>query len=590
MSMNSEAYESIKALCYNRSELPHDKLLQQLESTLASDPGAVRLSDEKGWTLLHHAADQGRSDKFCLILMEHNVGALMTAITNDGELPIHLSCSRNHCWTTMLLYNMYPKSLLVEDKSGSLPIHRLLASENCDIYLLRCLLEKEQGALSQPDRDGQYPLHHACAGHSKDVVRMLFDAHPEAVYIKSDLGCTPLDKARDRWFFEDQLYWVDEAREVISQDDNGELPIHQALKDCCISLGAIKLMMKANPASISVVNSSGQTPLHIACQHLRLLRGDCPDRSVEIAKFLLELHPANVNVPDMTGMFPIHALLRIDYYKYDDDFRWSVEKLTELLIENDKAALSKRDNDGNLPLHLACERPSFHVVKLLFDAYPQAIYVENERKETPLAVAKGVRFPDDTGMILPGEEELEEMEEVLISFLESQLKLHRRAKKVTTPNEKGQLPIHQALQKDDTSLGAIKLMVAGNPASLTVADKHGIIPLHIACQVGNIDAIKILMEADKESLSISDAEGNFAIHHACRRGCDVANSILEQSTCGTSERNADGKLPIERLIYEAGDQKYVNTDNKKMYQEYTEAVYHLLQAHPEALKELSGQA
>ena len=63
-------------------------------------------------------------------------------------------------------------------------------------------------------------------------------------------------------------------------------------------------------------------------------------------------------------------------------------------------------------------------------------------------------------------------------------------------------------------------MVETNPNSISHADRNGMIPLYIACQIGQIDVFKFLMEANKESQNMRD--NDFVLHHACIGGrCDM---------------------------------------------------------------------
>ena len=85
---------------------------------------------------------------------------------------------------------------------------------------------------------------------------LLFDANPMALHRRNNHGLTPLGCARDKdnaevvAFLEAQIELERQARELIQPDENGQLPIHHALRTQDVSLGAIKLMAAANPASL----------------------------------------------------------------------------------------------------------------------------------------------------------------------------------------------------------------------------------------------------------------------------------------------------------------------------------------------------
>ena len=207
---------------------------------------------------------------------------------------------------------------------------------------------------------------------------------------------------------------------------------------------------------------------------------------------------------------------------------------------------------GSLPMHLALCRIS--IVKILFDAYPEAIYVTNNFGLTPLDYARITKQSD------------------VVSFFETQLEFVRQACVVVTPDENGQLPIHRMLQNSNASSGALKLVVAANPESACAPDNQGYIPLHLACKAGNLSAFKYLAELNEASLKTGNAKGDLALHIACREGkCDIANYILEKSDYAVSIKCSNGKWPLELLLDAACDRNS---------SEYVQAVGRLIQADP----------
>ena len=205
------------------------------------------------------------------------------------------------------------------------------------------------------------------------------------------------------------------------------------------------------------------------------------------------------------------------------------------------------------------------IVKLLFNAYPEAIYVEVELFRGTRTLFEYVRHRSQN-------REYGFLDEVS-SFFESQLDFVRRASRDRAPDENGQLPIHRFLNNPELSLGAIKLMINANPESICVANNQGCIPLHIAVNRGDVGIVKCLIEANVESLTVSDLRGNCTLHHACLAGkCDIINCILRSSSHGASVRNSDGKLPIQLLLYDVDCER----DNL----EFVGAIHSLLCAYP----------
>ena len=135
----------------------------------------------------------------------------------------------------------------------------------------------------------------------------------------------------------------------------------------------------------------------------------------------------------------------------------------------------------------------------------------------------------------------------------------------------GSLPLHRALNNNAT-LGAVKLLVKGNPDALKVANHRGSLPLHIACEFSSVKVVQFLLELNGNG---SCLEGNSPLHYACRGGSyNTVKYLLERDASSVSEGNADGKLPIHLLceaeIDESGEEST----------QYVEAIWLMLLANP----------
>jgi ankyrin repeat protein len=242
------------------------------------------------------------------------------------------------------------------------------------------------------------------------------------------------------------------------------------------------------------------------------------------------------------------------------------------MLHHDQGVVSKPTMTDGLALHLACRRrrQTLDVVKLVYNAYPQAMHTHNNDGETPLDILESVDM-----MSTP--RDICENVDVMRRFLEAQLEWERQAREQTQPDEQGQLPIHRFLQSPDVPLGTAKLMISANPESAKACDSKGFIPLHYACKFGHVDVVKILVDLYKESMKRVTLSGDLPLHIACREGkCSVINWIMDRSDYGVSLRNKDGKLPIELLLCGAD----VDRDSLA----YIEAVNHLLRANPDVLE------
>ena len=61
---------------------------------------------------------------------------------------------------------------------------------------------------------------------------------------------------------------------------------------------------------------------------------------------------------------------------------------------------------------------------------------------------------------------------------------------------------------------------------VNAGDKLGITPLHLACQVGNIDGVEVLINKDEIELNAKDRHGDTPLHEACYHGKDKIAKLL----------------------------------------------------------------
>jgi ankyrin repeat protein len=251
-----------------------------------------------------------------------------------------------------------------------------------------------------------------------------------------------------------------------------------------------------------------------------------------------------------------------------------------MLIEAYPDALTIRDELGaapihilvedSLPLHLVCgcESPDLDVARVLFDAYPEAIICTTASGgDTPLDIARYNSAAED-----------------LVPFLETQMAYARLARNVSalsTLDANDWLPLHHALH--DATLGAIKLLVKGNPSATRVIDRDGKLPLHIACEFSTLDVVKFLLDSDSNDTSLTrlDVNSNSPLHYACRGGnCSVVKYLLEKRAAAVSKINGENKLPVQLLC--ESNAEGLDRDGT----EYIETIMLLLLAHPEAVPSL----
>ena len=492
-----------------------------------------------------------------------------------AQLPVHYYLSRNNN-VGIDVVKMFVNA--EEQGPDYYPIHSLLYNSNIKKMqdILKYLVNAEPSSLHETNNFyGRKPLNIACENEAVNlsIVELLFNSIPEGNRNLIDghdkhpiHSLCANKKLDDNGSLEILRFMLDIDPTLPQVRDTIKIPIHYAVVGK--STEFCKVLIDSFPESVKVeALFNGLLPLHEACRY-----GDRVD-NVDTIQYLLEIYPESINAPDNEGWTPIHKAAWI-----------GKTKTIELLLKHDPDVASKMTDNENedeapieqLPLHIAIRAvehrnatgdiinfdSKFKSIKVLYDAYPEAINIRDGDGEAPLDMAR------------------EENKEEIVNFLRIQLDYAQQAQDttaMTTPDEEGYLPIHRALLQGNASLGSIKLLVGGNTAALRVADQKGVLPLHTACRNATANIVKFLVDS-YDGLDISNSNQDYPLHYACQvANLDVIKYLMGRSTSRVSAANNDNKLPFYLLI---------ESDNEQVRDslEFTEACFMLLQAHPEAVK------
>ena len=447
------------------------------------------------------------------ILVELCPVALKFTGAEESYFPIHSIIDNpnvgSHHDILQCLISTDPTILQCKDEFEQTPLHLICYSRHITVELVQVLVDGYQDATKESDYHGSLPIHQLCENpdaeetEKQKILRILIDVYPESLHTTRNISQV--------------------------------LPIHIACRyqgpDFC------KVLVDSYPDSLRMEDSTGFLPFHLACE-----KG-----SFETVKYLYEADREYINKSSTrSGFYPIHvAISNRSDYQYE---------LTKFLLQCDPDCAAMKLPTGSgyagyLPLHLAVVRfASLEAVKLLFDAYPAAIYVKEASSRGGVTPVNLINVRNTTvDFLRRQEDDISRFSQNDIAF-----------------------PLHLAV-KSNVTLGVLKLLVEKLPQHEQY-DDEGKTTLHLACEYGKIGIVQYLIQRSNEDLSTPDSDGNYPLHLACRGGhCDVVNYLLEVNPVSVSTQNGDKKLPIELLIGSDCDENSLV---------YTEAVWRLLVASP----------
>ncbi len=336
-----------------------------------------------------------------------------------------------------VLLEAYPQAVRVADDHGYLPIHCLLTGKwgETIVPMVSKLMNLFPDSLLTPTSVGELPLHLAAKRTETEsvveVVKLLL-CFPETCQIRDHLGNFPLDMALQTSHpipAVIQLF-VDTFPVVLSfpDDASGSLLLHRMLRKCSLLEKStydeiVEILVSGCESSLRIQDSSGNTPLFLACTHnhslsqiyslvrkwpeqitpnrsksifdatvfnCELLYPSLISKSIKLStvkKWLLRDPGARLR-RDLHGRLPIH-------YAVTSTSGKSVEIVKCLLFGGDESPeesqslsskqLTTKDANGRLPIHVASASPwcPSEILKMIIDEYSQGLMAEDNDGRLP---------------------------------------------------------------------------------------------------------------------------------------------------------------------------------------------------------------
>ncbi|KAF3217588.1 hypothetical protein TWF106_007896 [Orbilia oligospora] len=491
------------------------KLLDQSEAS----PTSV---DEDGKTPLHHAAAGGHCEAIKILLErgraqqrppDYYIDTIDKA--KKGKVALYYSVSGGHGDATKLLI-AEDANLNVRNDYGQTILHQLAESGN--EIAVRFLFEQltipridlednlsntpldaavkwgrvsmarllvEYGAnKNMKDKDGETMFHRASRTGNTRAIQPLLEIglDPFAPTKKGENVLYIAARHKHEGFMKELLtaiipkHGTGEALFCAREGDPNRWGLlHQAARRGCLhTIKALLSVAKEAGVRLDIdeLDNLGRPPLYLAAE----------TGSDKIVEFL-EGQKARVDILDAQGRTFLHRAIH----------EGNVAAANILATrENTPNLNSIKDNDGNIPLHLAGEN-AYDAVKSL-------------------------------------------LEKELGSYLSQR-------------NNLGRNPLHEVAASNDSAAGILGLYLQyGKPLQLRWAkDGNGENALHLAVSNGNIQMVRQLLHPDrlaKRQIEAKDKALETALHKAARLGYVAITQLLLEKCSSEVERDIKGRIPL----------------------------------------------
>jgi ankyrin repeat protein len=482
----------------------------------------VNARDKNSWTPLHFASQHHHSDIAGLLL---KFGANVDAQDNNTTTPLLLvslsvlptfhDVSISEATKTVQVLLEYGASVHVRNKNGQMPLH---AASHRRLPGIVALLLKFGADVDARDNDSMTPLclvsqnwdllHTPSQTHVTKTAQLLLE-HGASIHARNKNGQMPLHLASQLGLPSIVALLLKFGADVETRDNYSMTPLLLVLQHPTFfddnpqaKITEIVQLLLEHGASVHVQNKNRQMPLHLASKH-------CFSSVVA----LLLKFGADVEAQDSDSMTPLLLV-----FHYQSSFgNHSRTKITttvtvQLLLEHG-ASVHVRNNNGQMPLHLASQHGLSGIVALLLK-FGADVDAQDNDSMTPLLLLSQRPWGDYASIT--------EAAQVL---LEHGASVHMR-------NKDGLMPLHFASQSGFPRM--VKLLLKFG-ADVDARDNSNITPLHFAVSspfqcgssvsfsddsimpMGVIETIKLLLEHGA-NLETQNDKGETPIQVALRRG------------------------------------------------------------------------
>mmetsp|Transcript_8401 Transcript_8401/g.11289 ORF Transcript_8401/g.11289 Transcript_8401/m.11289 type:complete len:1286 (+) Transcript_8401:41-3898(+) len=401
---------------------------------------AASMLDSSGYTPLHLACRRSPSPSLQnnifgatlnpqvihLLLAANPNAPLILSKTHGEDTPLHLASEHGSGASLyailQLLIGSYPQALKIQNAYGYTPLHcaaraNFFTSNGTSAAVTSDRRQQNEeggggGRCNRHDGSDKSNVNHEMGNAlgmkecDADIIQLLMNEYPDALWMKTNGGETPLHLACHNSNIRLDLVRVllegpSDIYEINGQNDDKvgifEFGTVHSGKEIACGYTGYHSRQKRKTCKMdmtAMVNKVGNTPLHEACFRRS---------SVQLIQLLAMSHPQWITQRNNVGCTPLHLAVKSGVK--------SLDILRALLDEGVARPLSSSssfpvvasiaDDSLHLPLHSICHgESSTDAIRFLLELCPGALFAKTIRGDTPLHLAVFRDVPIDTMRLL----------------------------------------------------------------------------------------------------------------------------------------------------------------------------------------------
>ena len=492
-----------------------------VEVLVADDACKLNICDDYGKVPLQIALEEKDYDTIRILLLtrKYDLAELMKKYTECT--PLHVACKNADLEVISQLTSSNKYLIDLQDSFGKTPLHYICGAQGSDALLEATKLLLDSGCCNVNIRDKQYKTALCEAMESKNygVFKFLLNSGKcDLNFMFYSRDCSILHVACDRGCFEAIALLIANSECLTNiQDMYGKTALHYICRKNLKGAEETITYMLERGCDPSVVDHSYKTPLFVAL-HARnymaieslLQCGKC-DPNV-LYKRMVSCAPHSACNEDNCNLFtPLHfACSRGDY------------KAVTILLSNSKCRINAQDSEGCTPLHYCCKKGDQQAVEFLLSNCNCNPNICNNQGLYPLQLAFQIRLEVYRVLLLSGKCDCN----IVI-------------------DEEGRMPIHIACENGDIQV--LSHLLSGGKCITTAQDLKGKTALHYACSRGGYKAMTTLLSNTKIDTNAQDSEGCTPLHYCCKKGdqLQAVEFLLSNCNCNPNICNNQGLYPLQ---------------------------------------------
>ncbi|KAI3381576.1 hypothetical protein SNEBB_008735 [Seison nebaliae] len=487
---------------------------KRFEKEIKKCPEKLYVHDSQYRTCAHVAANKGSID--VLEVITKLDGKMLNMLDNNGNTPLFSAVENDEVEIVQFLLGQHVIELRHLNNDGLRIV--TYAVVNHKMNSLECLLKSSRIRVDEVDKWGDSALHYAARNNWRTSANILLESGAD-MFLLSKHGKTPFHLAAmyvsndvlEEFFRVAELkgFSRDEVMEFTCNESSQ--PLHSAVNSG--SIEAVNLCLSHNSRITNTLDDKC-TPVHLASMLGSydildlLLRNSTEDTSTvmemvdlqeqtplhKAAMFghlnvcqLLLLNNAAIDAKDIKGRTPLLLAARKGAYS-----------VVQHLLDHPDGKLNGFDYLGRNILHLLIQNNAqdFERIQSLINSRPsllKLLKLTDNNGNTPLHYACEIGC---VGMV-----------DVLIKLDDD----------ISPKNKNLKSPLHLAAEFGKYNVCELLLKNSGGKRNMVnEIDKNGFTPLLYACKNGKNKLIDLLLEMG--GILLKDFEGNTAIHHAASGG------------------------------------------------------------------------